>query len=354
MKILFLAIVILLSSCASKSQIASEPQIVSEAQINTWTHEINKWIENSKRVSNIASKILIEGKEYCDKLDHIGPYFGIDFWSKDTFKKKWHTAALSSFGLNNEVQIHHVHPLSPAYDAGLQVGDKVVKINDLKIKDQSDYMSALKKNKAKTFMFTIRRKGEHLDVVIEPLMVCDSKVFLVYDDSRIFYSDGEYILISNGIMPFFSSDEEIALVISHELAHLARNHHTKNYARGWMGALLGFVFQGIIEALIGGELETFDDNAPSLEDHGEYLLSKASVEQEQQADYDGLHLMSMAGYEIDNLSSTAWNKLERIITIRHSEFFHYKHPKVEDRISRFETVKQEIKEKKQNGYSLIP
>jgi len=346
---------LLISSCVSNP----ESIIVSETSGQIWEQEVIKWIEDSKRISTISSKIFVEGKEYCKKLDYLMAYIGIKVWSKDNFEKKWHSQARQRFSLDEQIKILHIVPSSPADVAGFQVGDVLLKINSVPISDQRIFISESnnKDSIGKPAAYSITRGNQNLVITVEPQPACKGDVYLVMEDSKIFQNNDSNIFISTGMMSVIDSDEDIALIVSHELSHNARKHRESNKSVGFLAFLIGSALDGILEGW--GDKVTkgrgYSDVSPdtSIADGLENVANEISVSQEQQAITDTLYLMANAGLDI-NQASISWRKLEQSIDPIEIETFRYYHPLVPNRDLEMEKIKKEIENKRQAGMTLSP
>lgn len=353
--ILLVVVLLLISSCASNP----EPPVVSEALGKVWEQEVIKWIADSKRISTVSSKIFVEGREYCEKLNYLGAYVGIKVWSKHNFEEKWHKQALEKFSLNDEVRILHIAPDSPAAVAGFQVGDIILKINSKPIPHQGIFRleSSNKDNIAKSTTYSLRRGAQFLVLNVEPQPACEGEVYLVTEDSKSFQNDGSNIMISTGMMSVINSEEEIALIVSHELAHNARKHQVENERLGFWGWLFGSAIDGIVdgwgEKITKGRGYTDADPDTKGAEGLENIFGKRSAAQEQQADSDTLYLMAIAGFNIDQ-AAMKWRKLEESIDPLESDTFRYYHPYIQNKYSDMEKIKNEIENKRQAGKVLTP
>ncbi|MDE0226884.1 MAG: M48 family metalloprotease [Gammaproteobacteria bacterium] len=113
--------------------------------------------------------------------------------------------------------------------------------------------------------------------------------FYVIDDSEINASatrDG-YIDINRGILVYMSSEDELAALIGHEIAHVTARHHREFRNRRLLGKSLGLVSwlaTGV------GDLMGVADTATAQQ------ALKFKVEQELEADRLGGEYMAKAGY----------------------------------------------------------
>ena len=125
--------------------------------------------------------------------------------------------------------------------AGLKTGDVIVTVNREPVPGGAKAVKQLDKllqnaAAAGPVSMSARRGATLLDASLEPDRVCDYPVLLGDDDALNAYADGNNIIITRGMMRFFESDRELALVIGHELAHNsmhgARDREAAQYPAG--------------------------------------------------------------------------------------------------------------------------
>ncbi|UJP05904.1 MAG: M48 family metallopeptidase [Nitrosomonas sp.] len=305
-------------------------------------------------MESVFFKILTKGIDYCEKQDHTAPYFGIQFWSNQRLHSSLQQVAQSKFNLGSEPQILIVVPTSPADSAGLRVNDKILEINGVGVQTVSDTQKKINEAKAalQPVSFTILRAGERQTLVASPVSGCKSQIALVNNDTIRTATDGETIQITRGLLHFAQSDEEIAAIISHQLAHNARKHHRTNKITGGVGGILiGSVGVAADTALaiVTGGIFPIGIFAGIGWDAGHSMAGGISDSQLQLADRDSLQLMATAGYETDNVIQF-WQRVQddasnNLNDLRNS------HPFSQDRLKAMELAQEE--KAKENLYSRL-
>ena len=103
----------------------------------------------------------------------------------------------------------------------------------------------------------------------------------------------EAVVVTYGMMRFIQTDDELAIVLGHELAHIMLSHHTRgqevNLVTGLLGAVIGAKLEEVLPGL-GGPIVRMGAGA---------VQSGFSRDLERQADYWGLYFAYRAGYDID-------------------------------------------------------
>jgi predicted Zn-dependent protease len=155
------------------------------------------------------------------------------------------------------------------------------------------------------------------------------------------------------LLQFAQSDEEIAAIISHQLAHNARKHVRTNKIIGGLGGILvgamGFAGDIGLALLSGGSYATSGFTQLGWA-AGNAMAGGMSTNQFQQADKDSLYVMASAGYGIDNVP-VFWQRVQELNEPEGIDALRNSHPFLPERSLAMEAAQKEIKEKIQNGNS---
>ena len=173
--------------------------------------------------------------------------------------------------------------------------------------EYTNYMKSAKlsTNSANTAM--VKRVGQRLATAVETYlnkhgMAADAKEYswefnLVQDKSvNAFCMPGGKIVVYEGLLPVASSDNSLAIVLGHEIAHAVAKHSAEQIStqkRQQMGAqVLGAVLSG------AGVSSNTSDIAQGVFGLGSKFSSlHYSRKNESEADYMGLIFAAMAGYD---------------------------------------------------------
>jgi predicted Zn-dependent protease len=191
----------------------------------------------------------------------------------------------------------------------------------------------------------VRRGTETLQVVVTPDRSCAYQFYLVEDDDLNAAADGRRIYLNRGMLRFVRSDEELALVLGHELAHNAMRHVEAMQTNATMGALGGAVLD--ILAAAGG-VNTGGAFTDAGGDIGRMMFSR---EFESEADYVGLYFAARAGFDISNVEHF-WRRMaaEHPTSIRLA----YTHPTSAERFLTIAAAREEISAKLARNEPLRP
>jgi hypothetical protein len=225
---------------------------------------------------------------------------------------------------------------SPADRAGLRPGDRVISVNarPLAVGDRrrAAQYEGLAANlaildaalAAGPATLEVIRDGQTLHTRVTPVRACGYDVQLNPSDELNARADGRRLFISTALAGFAQSDDELALILGHELAHNVLGH------RSW--------------AETGGEGRTVvDPNCdPRLCGDGNH---------ERQADRVGLYLMARAGYD-PAVAAPFWRRFaESNWRVRYPSLAH---ASAGVRATRLEAVQAEIEAKRAAGQPIRP
>lgn len=298
-----------------------------------------------QKLSDTAYLIFTRSAPLCDKKQ---PGLGITAANLPYFSEDIRTAAKKFYGLGDQLQVLLLAKNSSAEKFGLQTGDRILSVNGKPVSADKDAVKTFKEqihslgksgNYPVPVTLRIRRNNTEQLLRIQAEAACDYGYGLVSDDSINAFADGENIFVTTGMMRFIDSDNELALVVSHELAHNVMGHLDKK-SRNYM---LGSIFD-IIAAGYGINTQgTF----------GSIGAQQYSQEFESEADYVGLYMMVLSGLPYDN-SHYFWRRMAAAnpggIKSNHSS----SHPSTPQRFLSLEQTVKELQRKQMLKQPLRP
>lgn len=159
------------------------------------------------------------------------------------------------------------------------------------------------------------------------------------------YANGSKIFVSPGMMDFAKTDNELAVVLGHEYAHNLMAHvqsQTQNVMIGnAVGAGIDLLAQsqGINTGSLFGNLGA------------QTAILRYSSSFEREADYVGLYIMALAGYDV-NTAANLWRRMS--LQNKDAIYVETTHPTNPDRYIALQKTAQEITSKKNRGLPLTP
>ncbi|WP_198306139.1 M48 family metallopeptidase [Arcobacter vandammei] len=167
--------------------------------------------------------------------------------------------------------------------------------------------------------------------------------FNLVEDSQAnaFCLPGGKVVVYTGILKFAKNDDQLATVISHEIAHALARHGAERMSQGMIQQGVGMVGNVVLGATAPQYQNAFNQ-AYGLGTNLGVMLPYGRM-QESEADEIGIHLMYKAGYNI-NEAVNFWKNMSEGKS-GGSDFFST-HPSSSTRISDIQKVINKIQSKK--------
>ena len=352
--------------------------------------------EREERVGRIATPLLAAGAPLCSET---GLYFGFTYFDKKILDPldSVSRALFLDYYMKNRRRggsekpgeypfVIKVRQGFGAEEGGLLKGDRILEVGGKSVKPfyrmvkEEDALTGKKVRKKKWIntmdqalgsvqpnektRFKVRRRIEHevlldnhkgtrktykdttLELFFVPERICSNRVFFVKGEAINAYTDGKDIAVTSGMLKF-ASDEELALVIAHELAHCVEKHIRKKKINSWIGTLTG----GIVDAAIGVGLgiPTYNRYSNAGAQIGTVAFSQSF---ELEADYIGLYILARAGFSTKNAAGF-WRRMAEKSPLQSNSMMGT-HPPTSQRYLLLRKTHLEIEHKKESGESLMP
>lgn len=343
------AFALLLTACAgttTQAPVGTRSEIMAEtARQQELVFE--KMVKDQDRLFDIAFPLQTKNAEFCGKTS---PMSGMTAWNLPGLSAKYRMAGQTLFGMDDNLTVHMVARKSPAEKAGIRKGDIILSVNGQEIpagKDAGKIAErAFQSAGSRQSEVVVIHDNKPVSRVIQPVTGCDYPVLLNYSDSEVnAYADGEKIVVSKGIIRFAESDNEIAMVIAHELAHSALTHVDKMQQNATMGALGGYALDGIFAGFGVGTGGQFSSMGQQM------AMQQYSIPFEQEADYVGMYFMARAGYPTNGIADF-WRRMgaegSASLTSRST------HPTSPERFIAIDRTHSEIIAKRRADQPLVP
>ena len=302
-----------------------------------------------RRVDDIAFRLEAANQDLCPERK---PRLGVIWASAEHFPAKYREAAIEAYQLGDGLTVVEVAAGSPAAAAGLQPGDVLVSVNgeatptgpgaDGKFGKRLVEMMG---QSTAPVVFVLRRGAETQTISVTPVMACAYGVFVEDGDHINAYADGHAIHILRPILKLADSDEELALVIAHELAHDGQHHMQAKLHNGRILGVGGFIIDA---AAAAGGVNTGGAFTKAGMQIG---MAHAAPEFEAEADYVGMYYMARAGYSTAGVEDF-WRKMAA--ESPDSIFIKTDHPTTPNRFLAIAATSKEIEDKRAKGEPLVP
>lgn len=332
----FVTLALLLAACASTPDTPPVTTAPSAPAVSV-TSGLERYMEQRARVESVGFRLRKSAASYCAKQKQTKPDLGLIVWSLANFPSEEDRAHLqSAFNLTEAVTVALAVENAPASSAGLKPGTVITHVNDEAVREgkgATERFIALSTAAGKKGPVHVRLAGGS-DVTVKPDIVCEFPTLLVRSPEINAAADGRVLAITTGLFDLTRSDDELALILGHELAHNVLGH-LKNApaAQRKPGDILDAFVRATIGSAVAGTV------SPPF-----------SVANEKDADYAGLYFMARAGFDI-GAAESFWQRLNE--TARATSVAKT-HPSGAERLRALQATIAEIKAKQKAKKPLEP
>lgn len=190
--------------------------------------KLKQIVAMQNRLDEVGGRLLIGNADLCRK--QLRKLLGFSVANQYSYSAALAPLASQTYGLDDRLQVMSVLPGSGAERAGLQHGDILVRIENKPVpqgihaeRDTVAMLSSLVA-KNKSLALTVLRQGTLKKMTVSLTPACGFSIELGQTADVNAYSDGNRILITRGMMRIAQSDENLAYVISKEMAHNVLGH----------------------------------------------------------------------------------------------------------------------------------
>jgi hypothetical protein len=193
------------------------------------------------RVATVAYRLSIANRSLCG--DILVPQLGFVLHSAEQYDPTDREGAKQAFGLEHHVGVMAVVAGSPAGVAGLKENDQLLSVNGQALdaipgpvpgrasveRAQGILAAAMKRGPV---TLKISTSGGERRVTFAAESGCASNVELVARREVNAWADGARVMVSQGLLAQCATDDDLALVIGHEMAHNLLHHRSRLAAAG--------------------------------------------------------------------------------------------------------------------------
>ncbi|TPW05086.1 MAG: hypothetical protein FD125_858 [bacterium] len=285
-----------------------------------------------QRVARVGYRLSAANAELCPAVRNSAGWL---LHAASQYSPELRPWAETRFGLEGDLPGLLAVPEGSAADlAGLRRGDLLVSVNGAALARGVDRRAAVFEGVEINIRaldlaladgpieVVYRRDGNDRTARITPQRACGYDVQLDPSDELNARADGKRLFITTAMAGFTATDDELALILGHELAHHVLGH------RGWH------------------EAETRGRQTQTVP-----ALTETSGGAERQADRVGLYLAARAGFE-SSIGPAFWRRFGAFNwRVRYPQ---WGHPSAEARARALEQVQAEITARRASGEPLVP
>lgn len=295
-------------------------------------------LERQARVWTVGSRLRTAGAPLCDEVRYTYGFFAVD---RDDFGSYWARVA-DDVGLEPGVRVWTVRDDIDAVAGTLSRGDRIVTVDDETISDFDSFADAMSRpqNDGVLMMTVERSSGEIVDVGLQGIESCDYRVALVEDDMTQTFVKGRDVYVTSGLLDFFRSDDELAVMLAHEMAHDSLGHFTRKQVQAFAGVLAEVAITVFTGVGTGGSLARLGQTA-------------FAGGMERKADWLSLYIVARAGYDA-SVAPELWTRIASELPIEDQGSLVMHHPISPRRVQRMQVVSSDVARKLADGEDLVP
>ena len=290
------ALLLLCAACAGpSSQFPTLPaDDVKAEQRRQEIAQIRDYFAQLHRLDTVAYRIRIANRADCKET--VAPQIGLIATTPQSLPRKYRSFSGEALGLRwVRATVVSVVEGSPAALAGIVDNDELMTFNNetVAVTGTSGWIdNFLYKNGEKPVRVVFKRDGEDHTVDVTPVTGCRIPVYLEVNADPNAFTDHTKIVIQTGILRIARTDDQLATIVGHELAHVNMGHYWKRFQNTTLGQLGGAAIDGSF--LLGGVY-----TGRSFTNYlGVVGSRRFSVEFEREADYVGAYYATRAGYSL--------------------------------------------------------
>jgi hypothetical protein len=340
--------------CAGPQLRVPQPsqEIVERERQHQQDLAFKNFIEAQVRLFRVYAQIRTSGAELCG--NNVKPFAGLFLKDLNSFIQDERQRAVRVLGIDHNLRVIAAGP--PATDAGIRTGDVIRKIAGTVLEPQSRNpfsseveaaMRLLDKAALKPVEIEVKRPEGNATLIVTPKPACRFGIVLQDEKTVNAAADGEHIYIPTGMLRFAESDDELALVLGHELAHNALQHIERQKSNRALGGVVGVMFD--IAAAAAG----VNTGAAGMRAGAQVGAKAYSQAFEAEADYLGLYFASRAGFDVSK-APELWRKMGAQNPGAIQERYGATHPSTPERAAALEEALKEILSKQSKGEPLVP
>jgi len=291
------------------------------------------------RMYRVAWNIRAKNVELCG--ERVYQALGLTLLSLDDYKKAEQREAVQTvLSVHSRPTVYLIGPGGPADVAGLKRGDAIMSVDgeNTETKKRARELLAAALKSGRPAVLEVKRDDAVSAHTLTPMRICGYPVRLDRNTELNAFADGDNIILYMGMLKFVKSDDELAAILGHEMAHNTQKHSrnkTVNAAVGHMlvdlpiRLLLGVTTHA--GARMGGQM--------------------FSPQYETEADYVGLYYTARAGYDIHNVADV-WRRMS--VEYPDAITLVTTHPSNSQRFVGLAADAAEIDKKRAEGLPLVP
>jgi hypothetical protein len=325
-------------------------------------------LRDQQRVEDVGYNLLKAAVPLCGSTSAV-PRAGLRFANVYSFTREYQPAA-GAMGFTDTVVVTGVVRGSAAEQSGIRAGDRLLGVGVTELVPGKDAMKhatdALRRvrdidphpslsirhgaltlassNSGESQPPTVAAE-QSLSIALPADTVCDYTFNAVKSDMLNAWADGQSVYVTSAMLRFAADDNELAVVLAHEISHNAMKHIQAQSKNAGIGAIFGAILD------VAAATQGVNTGGEFTKDMADAAGRSFSQDFEREADYVGMYLLARAGRPFDS-AADLWRRMgqESPGSIK----FATSHPTTAERYVRLEQAAAEIHAKQAAGQPLLP
>ena len=336
--------ILIMSACGTKLAVPqTDSKLVEQEQEKQKLLYIRRDIARSKRLARVSFPLISMNQEFCEESAF---HYGFHFISPKIYPEDYRQTVRSLYG--DQWTIVDVTPGGPMAKTGIVEGSKILRINGKEdFASLEDVDEALRSEPRSRFELVDPEEVRSV-VEVDPVQVCNMPINIRENSIINAFADGSQVIVTTGMMRFLE-DDELALVIGHEMAHNSLGHLTRSRTNQIIGGFAGLLLD--VAAAAAG----INTQAAGMRAGMQVGQQAYSKDFELEADYLGVYFAARAGYDVTN-AANLWRKMAQESQSQTDEAAIYSstHPGSAERFVKIEAATQEVQNKLARKDPLMP
>lgn len=269
------------------SRHAEDPEAVAQEELRQKRETVRTRVEQMSRLQTVAFPLLVAAAPLCGSQTAYDVGFALT--SLEAWPRDLREAAEAELGPSADSVVYGVAPGSHASRAGVRDGDRIVTVNRRRIASAGPEEAGAMLDEAvrwgRVVEIGLESGTGRRTVSVRPQFACNYLVRLVESERINAGADGKNLYVTTGTTRFLASDEELAVIVAHELVHNAMQHApVDGFPDAVLDTAIRMPLMGITPAVVTTVAQA--------------LLSEGY---ETEADQVGAYVMAMAGMSVEGL-----------------------------------------------------
>ncbi len=306
------------------------------------------------RVWRVGSRLRTAGAPLCKDTEHVFGFLVVD---RPDFDSSWLESENKTGEPSVQLRVWEVRDDLMSASNLLARGDGILAVDGERMTSLDDFNDAMASARRKgVAILSVKRldgDGSVSEVLLAGEPACDQDIHLVHDNVIATYPTGGDIYLTTALLETLESDDELALMISHDIAHETLGHLTRKRVQMGVGLLAEAAIMVFTAIPPTGSLARF----------GKHAFAGGM---ERDADRHGMYIAARAGYD-PGPSAGLWTRFADRVrhprsadeTLGHryrinTDALLMNHPLSQERVDAMESVSGNIVRQRAAGLALVP